>query len=246
MRASAWQRELDATRPDRDYVRFRFRTVDDLLKGDLETLLREHMHRIAAPARCRSEVHCAFGGGDSSPLSLWQLRPRRSVTRSTAWAGPKGSGDRRRTPKRRRKRDVDIAAGWLEKLAFARQEQLLLHDTYMSLHTLGHRGAICPHYLFRCQKCTTPHFFRISTALDAHVGFHRQELAQVTRSDRLAGPKGKRRPVAALQSAAPCTKTQNFPRRLLLGQAMKRAQSPDDIAAGRPMTSDRESVLAAN
>jgi excinuclease ABC subunit A len=39
----AWERELDATRPDRDLIRLRFRTVEDLQQGDLADFLREHL-----------------------------------------------------------------------------------------------------------------------------------------------------------------------------------------------------------
>ena len=42
-----WQRELDATRPDRDLVRLRFRTVDDLHRGDLAVFLREHQAAVS-------------------------------------------------------------------------------------------------------------------------------------------------------------------------------------------------------
>ncbi len=38
----ARDRELDATREDRDVVRLSFRTLDDLRKGDLPGFLREH------------------------------------------------------------------------------------------------------------------------------------------------------------------------------------------------------------
>jgi excinuclease ABC subunit A len=41
----AHERELDATAPDRDFVRLRFRTVEDLHKGDLVTFLEEHKAR---------------------------------------------------------------------------------------------------------------------------------------------------------------------------------------------------------
>ena len=43
----AWQRELDATRPERDLVRLRFRTVDDLRQGDLAVFLSEHLAAVS-------------------------------------------------------------------------------------------------------------------------------------------------------------------------------------------------------
>jgi hypothetical protein len=39
----AWEREFDSTRPDRDIIKLRFRTVEDLQKGDLAGFLREHL-----------------------------------------------------------------------------------------------------------------------------------------------------------------------------------------------------------
>jgi excinuclease ABC subunit A len=39
----AWDRDLDATRPDRDVVRLRFLKTADLKKGDLREFLREHL-----------------------------------------------------------------------------------------------------------------------------------------------------------------------------------------------------------
>ena len=39
----AWDRELDATRPDRDVIRLRFLKTADLKKGDLREFLREHL-----------------------------------------------------------------------------------------------------------------------------------------------------------------------------------------------------------
>jgi excinuclease ABC subunit A len=39
----AWERDMDATRPERDVVRLRFLTVADLNKGDLAEFLREHL-----------------------------------------------------------------------------------------------------------------------------------------------------------------------------------------------------------
>jgi len=42
-----WDRELDATRPDRDLIRIKLRDVADLEKGDLEGFLREHLSGAA-------------------------------------------------------------------------------------------------------------------------------------------------------------------------------------------------------
>ena len=42
----AHDREVDATRSDRDLVRLRFRTVEDLHKGDLIAFLREHRDAV--------------------------------------------------------------------------------------------------------------------------------------------------------------------------------------------------------
>jgi excinuclease ABC subunit A len=39
-----WDREFDDTREDRDLIRLRFRTIEDLRKGDLPEFLREHLH----------------------------------------------------------------------------------------------------------------------------------------------------------------------------------------------------------
>ena len=46
----ARERELDATAPDRDLVRLRFRTLEDLHRGDLVKFLEEHKS-------------CRLGGG---------------------------------------------------------------------------------------------------------------------------------------------------------------------------------------
>ena len=42
----AWDRDLDATRPDRDVVRLRFLKTADLKKGDLREFLREHLEGV--------------------------------------------------------------------------------------------------------------------------------------------------------------------------------------------------------
>jgi len=42
----AWERDLDATRPDRDVVRLRFLKPADLKKGDLAEFLREHLAAV--------------------------------------------------------------------------------------------------------------------------------------------------------------------------------------------------------
>jgi excinuclease ABC subunit A len=39
----AWDRDLDSSRAERDVIKLRFRTTDDLYKGDLKTFLREHL-----------------------------------------------------------------------------------------------------------------------------------------------------------------------------------------------------------
>jgi excinuclease ABC subunit A len=44
----AQDRELDATRPDRDLVRLKFRTVEDLHQGDLIAFLKEHRDAVLA------------------------------------------------------------------------------------------------------------------------------------------------------------------------------------------------------
>ncbi|MHB0957758.1 MAG: excinuclease ABC subunit UvrA [Pirellulaceae bacterium] len=46
--AIARERELDATRPDRDLVRLKFRTVEDLHQGDLNAFLKEHQAAVLA------------------------------------------------------------------------------------------------------------------------------------------------------------------------------------------------------
>ena len=43
-----WDRELDDTRPDRDLIRLRFRTLADLRKGDLIAFLNEHLTGVSA------------------------------------------------------------------------------------------------------------------------------------------------------------------------------------------------------
>jgi len=43
----AWDRDLDATRPDRDVIRLRFLKTADLKKGDLREFLREHLAGVA-------------------------------------------------------------------------------------------------------------------------------------------------------------------------------------------------------
>ena len=39
----AWDRELDDTRPERDLIWLKFRTLADLRKGDLEAFLQDHL-----------------------------------------------------------------------------------------------------------------------------------------------------------------------------------------------------------
>jgi excinuclease ABC subunit A len=41
-------RELDATRPDRDVVKFKFRTTDDLRRGDFAQFLRQHLESLGS------------------------------------------------------------------------------------------------------------------------------------------------------------------------------------------------------
>jgi hypothetical protein len=47
----ARERELDGTREDRELVRLRFRSVEDLHRGDLLALLHEHRDAVLAHAR---------------------------------------------------------------------------------------------------------------------------------------------------------------------------------------------------
>jgi hypothetical protein len=42
----AWERDLDSSRSDRDVIKLRFRTVDDLRRGDLDQFLREHLDGV--------------------------------------------------------------------------------------------------------------------------------------------------------------------------------------------------------
>ena len=42
----AWDRDLDATRPDRDVIRLPFLKTADLKKGDLREFLREHLEGV--------------------------------------------------------------------------------------------------------------------------------------------------------------------------------------------------------
>jgi excinuclease ABC subunit A len=39
--------ELDGTRPDRDILKLKFRSVEELLSGDLEALIQEHALRVS-------------------------------------------------------------------------------------------------------------------------------------------------------------------------------------------------------
>ena len=44
----AWDREFDDTRPDRDLIRLRFRTLDDVRQGDVIAFLQEHLAAVSA------------------------------------------------------------------------------------------------------------------------------------------------------------------------------------------------------
>ncbi len=60
----ARDRELDATREDRDLVRLKFRTVEDLHKGDLLALLQEHRSAVMERWSGRGGG-CGVGCGES-------------------------------------------------------------------------------------------------------------------------------------------------------------------------------------